>query len=715
MSIPVDHALREAGLRPPVLRAFAAAGLAWVAVLLLPVRLDSGGPVWAWDLMGGPSGDLAVAGAAFAALALLLLSRTAPGRPMASVALMGLTATSVGLAATLSDPDAQAALLPALPSALGRGYVALVVALAAAGLGLEARRARAAALAFGLSAVALTFLYLWPHPYGTLSEAALDSARAALAPAAAPDRGGRAAWVTHTALALLPAALVSVGALMRAVAGPENRRVMTAWILAATPATLVALSVKAAAQLGSDALVLVGLRAGLLLVALLLVTTFAGRALAEEPPAQHSLRFRFAGHGLTSAALVVALVPHVDQAEPAPWAMGAAPRWATELYTSALPRVAIAAQEVDLPGGDAALAAAVGRAVGLAAPAPAVAEVVEELGRLSPSPGQHRRALERLGERLNEAARQASLPFYVDLQVYGLPRDGAAPDWLLALKTYRIEEAHRFLASGQLRSTLWLRRLDRTNLTDARLGWTRHDAPEGVVMLDVIRDHWEQDLAPALGGVASAKSRRTRTYARHARALTEDLAHAVAGRVEPGDVEALLACMARGGRGTRRRAPARCQQLEETVEPEILQALAHKVEVHELRHAMDGLQLRPPRALLDAMPGFSEQSVSFAAAELSAYLTEVAASPVPRVALAHFLALAEAHPRSPEGFAGRLAAEALREGSGLDPHQLLETDGDEVATAAAYAYERLFGRPVVLPVRLDEPGPGAAEHAPGAV
>jgi hypothetical protein len=710
----MDHALREAGLRPAALKAFTAAGLAWLAALLLPVRLDAGGPVWVWELLGAPSGDLAAAGAAAAGVALLLLSRARAGRPMASVGLMGLTASSVGLAATLSDPDAQAALLPFLPGALSRGYVALVVALSAGALALLTPRPRAALAFLALAGVALAYLYLWPHPYGALAEATLDSARTAVAPTL-PAGEVRAAWATHAALAALPGALVGLAALTRALAGPAQRRIMAAWILAATPATLVALGVKAAAQLATDAQALVGLRAGLLMAALLLVTTFGGRALASEAPPQGNLRFRLLGHGLTTAALAVALAPHLAAPEPAPWAPGVAPRWADELYARALPRVAILAQDVDLPGGTEALAAAVDAAAALAAPSPGVAEAVRDLGRLAPSPGPQRRALERVGQRLNELARQEGLPFYVDLQVYGYRREAQAPGWFISVKTYRIEEAHRFLVGEHVRATLWLRRLDQTNAGDAQLGWTRHDAPEGVVMLDVITDHWRQDLAPALGGVASARGQRTRVYARHAAALTDDLTRALAGRVEPGDVQALLRCLARGEGAGRRGAATPCGRLRAEVEPEVIQALADKVEVHELRHVADGQELRPPHALLEAMPGYSEQAVSFAAAELSAYLTEVAASRVPRVALAHFLALAEARPRSPEGFAGRLAAQTLMEGSGLAPHRLLDAPPETVAAAAAYAYERLFGAPVRVPQRLERLDPTPTPSAPGSV
>lgn len=699
--------LAKAGIRPPLLRALGWSALFWVVALLLPVRVQASGPVWAFDILGTTTGDIAVLATAFAGLALGLLSLGERTAPTSSRALMAMTASAVGLAGLLADHDAQAALLPFLPAALSRGYVGLLLAIAAAAAGLRSpSRARALAL-FSVAALAALWLYLWPHPFGALSEDTLRSTRAALVP---PAGLGRGAPITQAALAALPGVLVAVAALVRRFGRRDSQRVVAGWVLAAFPATLVAMGLKGAAALGADSLALVGLRAAALFCALTLALAASLEAFSAQAPSPGSLRFRAFGHAATLAALSLALAPHVEPEAPRPWTLGSAPVWAPTLYAHSLPELAIASGRREHPDGLAALREATRRALAPLGETPELRDAVADLGRYAEHPGRHRHRLESVGERLNEAARQANLPFYVDLQVVGRGRPSQGVRWMLYLKTYRIADARRFLVAGRERTSLWLSRLDGTNLVDARLGWTRHDAPEGMVILGAVRDHWREDLAPALGG-ATRRGRRARAYARYRASITEDLAEALAPLGRAADLAALLECKTRHDRGL---APRRtCEAIARDLEPAVLRVLAEKVETHELRHAADGARLAPPAALLSSMREYDESAVHFATAELSAYLAEVASSSVPRLALAHLLALREARPRSPEGFAGRLAERTLAEITGAGADELMSLSGAEVAAAAAEAYARLFGVAFQGPLQLDPaPLPPAAPSTP---
>lgn len=696
--------LTSPGPRPALLRALAGAGLLWGLSLLLPMKLEVGGAVWLPDVWATGSGRIAVAASLFSMVTLFVLSSSGGVISRSSRALCAITASAVGLAGLLADPDSQANLLPFLPTALSRGYVALAVALAAAAAGLRAAVHSRARVLFGIAALASAYLYLWPHPFGALSSQASDHLRAALRETAPLALG---ASTTQTVLSGLPGALVVLAAAVRWRARPHTSRLVAVWVITTMPAVLLALGVKSAAIQGADSQVLIGLRAAVLLLALVLVLAFGAEAFRAYSPNPGSLRQRMAAHGLTLAALGLTLSPHLGEQPREAWRVGPSPRWATQLYTHGLPRLAIAAGEVDLPGGQAVLRDAVEDAVRAAQPVPRLAHALRELGSLAKDPGPNHRRLERLADTINDAARAATLPLFVDLQVAAQRQESGYLVWTLGLKTYRIEEVHRYSIAGQQRSSLWLSRLDQTNAQDSQLGWTRHDAPMGIVMLNVVQAHWRQDLAPALTG-ASAHDPRTQTYARHAHALNADLVRALSGEVPPDAVAQLLECAAQRHRG--RSSPA-CESVQQRIEPKVVRVLAQKVETHELRHATDGSRLAPPQALLKAMPGYAEQSVHFASAELSAYLAEIAHSRVPRIALAHFLALTEAHPQSPEGFAGRVAFGVLKDHTGLSAHGLIERPASEVAAAAEAAYTELFGT-TLAPAEALDPIEGPLPSAP---
>lgn len=707
----MDPDLLRAGLRPPLARALLWASGLWAIGLLLPVRLGAGGPIWMRDLWGAPAGQLAVSTSIAALVIWAGLGRLAGRVGDPALGWWALAAAGAALAGLLGDPDAGAALLPLMPSGLSRGYLSLVLAL---GLGAACLRApsRTRAALFGVAAAAaLAHLYLWPHPFGSVA----DQVRAAW-PTARPSDARHAAAVTQATLAGVPALLV-VGALGARLRFGAAARRGAPYLLATVPALVFTVGLKGAATLGGDSHSLLGLRGAIVMAALLLVVTFGAERAAARPEAPLTVGRRSLGHGLALLALAFGLSPHLRATPEHTWTVGEAPDWATTLYRDALPQLFIAADGAEDDEGLADLALAAAEAHRLAAAQPDLQAEIDRLAEIVHRPRRHRRALEHLGGRINAAARRVALPFYLDLQVVSYARPGDTRGWMVHAKTYRLVRARRFRIDGRARAALWLERLDGLNLTDARLGWTRHDAPEGMVVLDVVRAHWREDLAPALSGVAGL-GRRRRTYARHAATLVKDLSAALEGRAEPGDLPRLLRCLADDPglyaetalRHPRRR---RCATLLRTLEPTIVEVLAEKVEAHELQHVADGSRLAPPQPLLQAMRGYDEAAVRFGAAELSAYLAEVARSPTPKLALTHFLALAQAQPRSAEGFAGRVAVDTLRAVTGLGPQAMLRRPRAEVRSAASAAYRRLFGHALANP-ELMNPAPPSATDDGGA-
>lgn len=684
--------------RPPLMRAFAWGGFLWCLSLVLPVRVEFGEALWATDLLATASGLQALGASAFAGIGLLLLSVGSDTRPASSRALAGLTLAAVGLAGLMCDPETQSNLLTNMPAGLTRGYVALLVLTASAAAGLRAVERSRALILFAVSIASTAFIYLWPHPFGALwQHAARDLTQVSL-----PGPQFRAS-LTALVLCALPAGLVVSALLGRFFARPGARRVISTWVIGLPTVLLVALSIKLAARQGIDGHVLVGLRSAAVFLSLVVTTSFAAQVFSPHAPTAGSRKFRIAAHGLSLGGLALALAPHLQSPVTQSWVVGPSPRWAMQLYAEQIPNIAAAAADVDLPGGPALLQTRIRSAMQTANSAPVLAKAVASFGYKAQNPGENRRALRQAAVQINDAARAAHLPFYLDLQLIGSHRATRSKRWTANIRTYRIEQARRFEISKEIRSSLWLSRLDTSRSGETRLGWTGHDAHEGMVMLDVVRDHWRQDLLPAL--VGHAPYPQMKIYSRHARVLSADLANALAPQVPADMLGKLLQCAAEGNRNPH------CQSTQRSVEPRLLHILAQKVEAHELRHAADGARLAPPARLLTVMPGHSEDAVHFAASELSAYLAEVASCPVPRLALAHFYALSKARPRSPEGFAGRVAFDTLAAQTGLSPHQLIDRPAKEVAQAAAEAHRRLFGQTLARPRPLD-PLPRDADNQP---
>lgn len=449
---------------------------------------------------------------------------------------------------------------------------------------------------------------------------------------------------------------------------------------------------------------------------------------ATEPPPTEAPRAswfaRWAGRGrraeLCAFAAAVAFgwslvgARAIIEARPDPWRVTGEALWATKLYRDLIPRIAIAAGRDSHRRPD-LVDAATEDAAEAAAPLPELARSIRALGRAARDVDDHRHSLVRTTERLNEVAQEAGIPFYVDANVVGF-KSGDTYDWTFYLKTYRIRRTRRAHVGQESYDALWLERLDRTNIVEAKLGWTKRDQPRGMVILDVVRDYWRDDLAPALSG-ASRISPLAAIYDDHADRIEMDLADALdrvgfTDAVAPSvRLERFLSCVGRGevryadewrepvdvysqqkhiAATAEREVGPYCHRARESIEPMILEVLAMKIEVHEVQHVADGRELSPPKALRRAMSGYTEESIDFATAELSAYLAEIAHSNLPRLSLVHFMAVAAQRGRSPEGFAGEVAEATLTKG-GTTIDELLTGPTEELRSAAKTAYADLFG------------------------
>lgn len=409
---------------------------------------------------------------------------------------------------------------------------------------------------------------------------------------------------------------------------------------------------------------------------------------------------------LIAVALVGAGTLHLGTPRATPWPLDSGNAWGTALYRDLLPRLAIAATHSS-PSDHRLLDEVTSDAIDAADDVPELADAIRRLGRAARDVGGRHRLLVRAGEDINVAARAAGVPFYVDVNVIGR-RGEDGNEWMFYLKTYRIRRTRIARLGDASYAALWLERLDRTNVVERQLGWTKRDQPRGMVILDVVRDYWRDDLAPVLAGNehrfygrygALLRADLERAIARHPRAPKEASLSKLLECIEAGELgddegwrtEPVLAEYVDGAPAARAEEDDACTSARQAVEPIVIELLAEKVEVHELQHVVDGGSPKVPESLRAKMRGYSEASLGFATAELSAYLAEIARSNLPRLALVHFLALGAQSERSPESFAARVAEETIVEG-GSTPNALILGPEDELRAAAEKAHARLFGR-----------------------
>lgn len=446
--------------------------------------------------------------------------------------------------------------------------------------------------------------------------------------------------------------------LSRHRSGHESRVLATlstvSTLVVVSPITVIlAAGARTAASSRADIHAVLGLRAGALVLAAILVLAsalfvFLEAWLDDGDPAEEcevTPRLPSAVTRVLAAGLVATSIVHATAVTFAATPIGPRPRdaepWMIALYRDALPALA----ETIARGreGEASLddvLDALGVATQLASREPRLGRAIEHLAETIRWGVPNATTLARAEDRVNRAAEALGVPFFVDVHLARY--DGVKPMrervYILSYRTVRVRTS-RALGSPEIR-TWWLERADTVPVVEQRLGWTRAGRSECSVILDVVR-----------------------------RRLADEL---------PAE---LFAPGARPGAG-------------------LVELLASNVEAHEVQHVLDAGRLTTPRSLLRSMTYHSDGAVDAASAELSAFLAELGRGRAPRIALTDIAAFASRHPSSAEGYAGRAVISVLtREGETLDT--LLELPGPELAARARAAYPTLFEQ--ALPdVRLVE-------------
>jgi hypothetical protein len=280
-----------------------------------------------------------------------------------------------------------------------------------------------------------------------------------------------------------------------------------------------------------------------------------------------------------------------------------------------------------------------GRALVDAAPAvdPGLAVAVERLVTES-------RTLDLAGRRwyglvgeVNEAARAAGLPFYLDPTVYEYGADDGVRRHF-RVRSYRIASVSGLTVGSGDYAALHVRHLGDAYTRDSRLGFSRDLQPFALVVLDEI-EAWSKDLAAGHCGLDEADAR---AVASCERVLTEL-------RADP--------------------------------DFDLSAAITRITERHELQHQIDGPELPMPTAVVRLTGRYDDAVRQRVNRELSAYVMELTTAGVPpRLSLVHMLPFALRR-GSAEHLVAVLVFEALTDRTLVDPRS---GELDEANITAAF-------------------------------
>ncbi len=226
---------------------------------------------------------------------------------------------------------------------------------------------------------------------------------------------------------------------------------------------------------------------------------------------------------------------------------------------------------------------------------PHLARALEQMMEVGQDLGASSRRWYRTVARVNEASREARLPYYLDPETrIRKTKDGLRRRF--GLDAFRIVRARRFDVDGEVYATLHVRSLA-TRIASHRfglLGLSRDVQPFALVAVDANAHHHDQLVA--MGGDGESTARCGRAFEAEADA-------------------ALERC------GERLRA-----WLED---PAVVEQLASQVERHELQHQIDGPILPLAGEVRDALAGFTKRARARVNRELSAYLAQLTAAETP--------------------------------------------------------------------------------------
>lgn len=269
--------------------------------------------------------------------------------------------------------------------------------------------------------------------------------------------------------------------------------------------------------------------------------------------------------------------------------------------------------------------------------APGLGDAVEALVRGARSldlAGRHWYGL--IGD-LNEAARVAGLPFYVDPTVYEFAtQDGVRRHF--RMRSYRVHEVHTREVDGRRYAALHVGRLGEAHRSDARLGFSRDLQPFALVARDEI-ETWTERLKAGRCGVSE-------------------------------DFE-----------GSLERCEALLKRLAGDDPPALAAALVRMTERHEIQHQIDGPELPMPTVVTRIAGRYGDETRQRISRELSAYLMEITTEEAPpQLALVHLYPFALASP-SAEHFVALLIFEGLTDRAIFDPQN---DELNETALDAAF-------------------------------
>jgi hypothetical protein len=666
------------------------AGVVLLVTIVMPYDVVGDVPQWIFGLLPElhPAAIVAAFAPTAAGLAILVARRTT--KRASSLALVVIAALLVMALFERIGADASAWELLHLPRSIERRTVPvmLAMALAAAGANLSfkehTRQASRVLLEIALAMVLL--FYAWP----THGESPLGAVWRLLR--GVPDAPGRFALGLVVVALFILFPLLTVFAAATHIRFPSKRERSLLGLLAelGLPILLLLFVYRSLLMGAAGAGVLVTLAAAAFLAAILALLAASIEILADEifgddaeielPQGLSRPRAAIIAGGVALALVIAQIVLARPPKKGVAWALHDPTPDETKLYVEGLPAWNFARRAW---GEKVTAASSAEEMVQLKAADHALVEMSKDLdGRLRDAVGELSREgdevdvagrkFERLVTNVNDAARAASVPFYLDPSVQiAESKEGLVRTFRVT--SYRIEKVHAFVVDGADFATLQVRTLGGFGGHGGALGFSRDVQPFALVVLDEI-DHevesWQrsldQDEPSCVEGYGSYGDDALERCA----ALLTDLA-------KQGDANALK------------------------------DAQIVMTERHELQHQIDGPHLVTSPFVDRHMMGYTDDAIWRTNRELSAYLAEMTSAAPPHLGLVHILPFALLANGGPEHHVGIILFHAMTDRE--VPHATKSLDLDEMHAAfeelaslspgdlrarAAATWKKAFGDPL---------------------
>lgn len=598
------------------------AGGVLTAAVLVPYEVVGDVPQWIWSLFAELPFAAVVAALAptLAGLSMIVAARACKRPASLAVAVVAALLGAAVVVRLGADASAWEALR--LPESLVHrpwpAIVAMALAGAAANLTFQPHTRKAATPLFAVALVALVVHYAWPVR-GQAPFMTIVTALGAIPEL--PELRFQVGMVVLVAFAAFP--MLAVGGALFHLHTPATRDQTIAGLVCTfgLPALLLLFVYRALimglagagvlATIGTAAL-LAAVLALLTAVVELVVDELAGGTADLELPTGLPLP-RAAGVGAGVVVLVVAIEaflarpPHKGVA----WELHPATDSERKLYAEAVlawsaARRAWASREGQQSAEETVRMKAAARAMSAAAKSldPGLAAAIDTLAREGDDLDVAGRKFHRLVMDVNEAARKASVPFYLDpIVILSETKDGLRRTFRVT--TYQIEEVRPVKVEGRAYATLHVKTLGGFGGHGSRLGFSRDAQPFALVVLDEIAAAEKQWKATALADPPTCLD----TVA-----------------FSPAADMALRHC----GKLLRRIS----------VEYSLREAIVTMTERHELQHQIDGPHLPISPWVERRLVGYAEPARDRANRELSAYLAEMTSDAPPHLALVHALPFA---------------------------------------------------------------------------